>query len=105
MPRFSQIILTALVLLLNAGRAANAQEDGNAMLDAPSNINIKPYGIVSQPTEMQGWSGTGWNALHLAVITGDMNLAAGFTVEMLNAGDAAVLTPLHYAVASGNPAI
>ncbi|MCB1219405.1 MAG: ankyrin repeat domain-containing protein [Planctomycetales bacterium] len=105
MPRFRHLIASSFALLLLSMQAASAWQADGEVADGPATINIRPFGIVSQATEMQGWSGTGWNALHLAVIKGDMSIAGAYTPGMVNAGDTAGLTPLHYAIAVGNLAV
>lgn len=102
MNRIGQTLLPllwgALMTLLPA--LATAQ-DGSEFQDGPSEIRTTPLPSAGE-AQSGKWPGSGWNSLHIAVITGQLELAGPLDAGLLNAEDAVGLTPLHYACSLGN---
>ena len=103
---FRAITLTLLGLagLASAPATATAQDDGSGLTNAPGRVSVAPFPSGNESPELQPWQGTGWNIVHLDVITGQLDDNTPINAQLVNGTDGAGLTPLHYAVSMGNSA-
>jgi ankyrin repeat protein len=82
--------------------SVQAMQDNSEILSSPARVTIAQYPTSHQSPDPTVWTGTGWNVVHLEAITGQLDASSPLDAELINAADAAGLSPLHYAVAMGN---
>lgn len=82
--------------------SVQALQDDSGILSSPARISVAPFPSRHISPDPTIWTGTGWNVVHLEVITGQLDASSPLDAELINAPDAAGLSPLHYAVAMGN---
>ncbi len=105
MIRKTLCLLSCLSALILAGSPALSQDEPSGEISAPGRVSVAPFpepGAASP--DLQRWTGTGWNVVHLEVISGQLDDNSPLSPEMVNSADGAGLTPLHYAASMGNPA-